>query len=247
MDQARRRAMFLKMIPSGLGMSTRTTFGDDGTETAHSLRFTLHLAGHDSLKLETGEVFQNPAYAAVRRTEKNAISAHLSVHPVPDGGDTSYANLMRYHEGTKGDDYGSPPLIHFNVSTPASDYSMLLNNIRGGIMPSSVMVDLRHNLHDKEGPLAYDWAPDGSMMIWRNALKQNRVVAIESIEFRYRLLGEADDDDEDKPPTAKASIDAASVAIVGKLADLEKAFVMGMIWIVTVIIIACAVLYFARH
>jgi hypothetical protein len=50
-----------------------------------------------------------------------------------------------------------------------------------------------------------------------------------------------------KPLTAKASIDATSVAIVAKLADLEKAFVKGSNVIVTVIIIACAVLYFARH
>ena len=43
------------------------------------------------------------------------------------------------------------------------------------------------------------------------------------------------------------SIDAASVAIMAKLADLEKAFVKGSFLIVTAIIIACAVLYFARH
>jgi hypothetical protein len=43
------------------------------------------------------------------------------------------------------------------------------------------------------------------------------------------------------------SIDAASVAIMAKLADLEKALVKGSGFIVTAIIIACAVLYFARH
>src|ERR1700720_1307066 len=57
--------MWLRMIPTGLGMTTRTTFGDP-TETAHSLTFTLHPAGQDSLKLETGEVFQNPAYEPPR-------------------------------------------------------------------------------------------------------------------------------------------------------------------------------------
>jgi hypothetical protein len=86
------------------------------------------------------------------------------------------------------------------------------------------------------------------MMIWRNAMEQNRRVDVESIEFHYRLIGADDHDDKDtKPPTAKASIDAASVAIVAKLVDLEKAFVKGNGLIVTVIIIACAVLYFARH
>ena len=149
---------------------------------------------------------------------------------------------MRYFAGSKG------AFIHFDVSTPASDYSLLLNNIRGGITPSSVTVVLRHDLNDKGSPLEYDFAPDGSMMIWRNAVQQNRRVDIESVEFHYRLLGADDHDDEEtKPPTAKASIDAASIAIVAKLAELEKAFVKGNGLIVTAIIIACAVLYFGRH
>jgi hypothetical protein len=239
--------MWLRMIPTGLGMSTRTTFGDDQTETAHTLTFTLRLAGQDSLKLETGEVFENPRYASVRGNQQKEISAHLNVRPASDERDPSHTNNMRYFAGSKGEDY-SPPFIHFEVSAPASDYSLLVNNIRGGIMPSGVTVGLRHNLRDKGAPLEYDFAPDGSMMIWRNAVQQNRRVDIESIEFHYQLLGAGYHDDEDaKPPTAKASIDAASVAIVAKLADLEKAFVKGNGLIVTVVIIACAVLFFARH
>jgi hypothetical protein len=80
---------------------------------------------------------------------------------------------MRYFEAVKRDDYGSPPSIHFEVSIPASDYSLLLNNVRGGLLPTSVTVGLLHHLHDKASPLAYDWAPDGSMMIWRNALQKH--------------------------------------------------------------------------
>jgi hypothetical protein len=239
--------MWLRMIPSGLGMSTRTTFGDDQTETAHTLTFTLRLAGQDSLKLETGEVFENPRYASIRGNQQKEISAHLNVRPASDERDPSHTNNMRYFAGSKGENY-SPPFIHFEVSAPASDYSLLLNNIRGGITPSSVTVGLRHDLNDKGSPLEYDFAPDGSMMIWRNAVQQNRRVDVESIEFHYRLLGADDHDDEaTKPTTAKASIDAASVAIVAKLVDLEKAFVKGNGLIVTAIIIACAVLYFGRH
>jgi hypothetical protein len=148
---------------------------------------------------------------------------------------------------TTGED-DSPPFVHFEVSAPASDYSLLLNNIRGGITPSLVTVGSRHNLHDRASPIEYDFAPDGSMMIWRNAMEQNRRVDVESVEFYYRLIGADDHDDEEtKPPTAKASIDAASVAIVAKLAELEKAFSKGNGLIVTAIIIACAVLYFGKH
>jgi hypothetical protein len=83
--------MLLRMIPTGLGMSARTTFGDQ-TDTAHLLTFTLHLAGQDSLKLETGEVFQNPAFAPVRGNKRNAISAHLNVRPASDERDPSHTN-----------------------------------------------------------------------------------------------------------------------------------------------------------
>jgi hypothetical protein len=62
------------------------------------------------------------------------------------------------------------------------------------------------------------------------------------------LIGDADDDEATKPPTAKASIDAASVAIVAKLADLENGFVKGNgLIMMAIFIVACAVLYFARH
>ena len=76
-------------------------------------------------------------------------------------------------------------------------------------------------------------------------MPKNRFVAVESIDFEYRLIGADDDDAVAAPATAKASIDAASAAIVGKLADLEKAFEWGRTIIVTVIVVACAVLYFA--
>ena len=94
--------MWLRMIPTGLGMTTRTTFGDQ-TETAHSLNFRLHLAGQDSLKLETGEVFQNPRYASVRGNKQKEIFANLNIRPASDERDPSHTNNMRYFAGSKGD------------------------------------------------------------------------------------------------------------------------------------------------
>jgi hypothetical protein len=237
--------MWLKLIPSGLGMSSRTTFGEKA-ETAHTLHFTLHLAGQDRLTLETGEVLQNPAYGAVRGNKQKEIDAQMNVRPASEGRDLSHTNRMGYFEGVTNDDGGAPPSIHFDVTIPASDYSLLLNNIRGGINPVSVTVELRHDLFGKGSPLDYDFAPDGSMMVWRNATQQNRFVAVESIDFQYRLIG-ADHDgavaNTTKPSTPK--IDATSVAIAATLADLERAFTKTKTLIVTVIIVACAVLYFA--
>jgi hypothetical protein len=189
---ARGGRIWLRMKPTGLGTTTRTTFGDQAT-TAHSLTFTLQLAGQDRLTLETGEVFQN--YPSVRGNKQKEIPAHLNVRPASEGHDPSRTNEMRYFEAVTGDDYNSPFSIHFDVSIPASDYSLLLNNIRGGITPSLVTVGLPLNLYGKGSPLKYDYAPDGSMMIWHNAVEQNRRVDVESIEFHYRLIGADDHDD----------------------------------------------------
>jgi hypothetical protein len=149
------------------------------------------------------------------------IFAHLRVRP-SDGHDPEHTNDMRYYEGGE-----EPPIIHFGVYIPASDYSLLVSNIRGGIMPSSVTVGFRNDRYDKGSPIEFGNAPDGSEIIWRNAMQQNRRVDVESIEFHYGLIGDVYGDEDTKPPTSKASIDAASIAIVSKLADLEKGFVKG--------------------
>ena len=86
-------AMWLKLIPTGLSMSTRTTFGDKAG-TAHTLYFTLHLAGQSILTLETGEVFQNPAIRRRRKNKQNEIDATLNLHPASDGRDPSNTNSM---------------------------------------------------------------------------------------------------------------------------------------------------------
>ncbi|HVR58009.1 MAG TPA: hypothetical protein VMT72_14430 [Pseudolabrys sp.] len=231
--------MWLKLIPSYLSMSSRTTFGEKAG-TAHTLHFTVHLVGQ-RLALETGEIFQNPEYASIRGYEQTAIDANLSLHLVSDGRDLSRTNVMTYVEGVTNDDHHAPPSIHFDVSIPASDHSLLLNNIRGGITPSSVRVELRHELYGKGSPVDYE----GGEMHWRNA--KNRRVALESINIDYRVIG-ADDGDGAVANTAKSStpkIDAASVAIAATMADLERAFTKTKTLIVTVIIVASAVLYFA--
>jgi predicted nucleic acid-binding Zn ribbon protein len=46
---------------------------------------------------------------------------------------------------------------------------------------------------------------------------------------------------------ATKQLDTASAAIVRKLTDLQAAVVKGGGWIVTAIIIACAIFYFARN
>ena len=63
---------------------------------------------------------------------------------------------MTYFAAVTSDEHHAPSSIHFDVSIPASDYSLLLNNIRGGLMPSLLTVDLRHSIYDKGSPVDYD-------------------------------------------------------------------------------------------
>ena len=73
-------AMWLKLIPINLSMSSRTTFGEKAG-TGHTLYFTVHLAGRNSLKLETGEVLQNPEYAARLGDKQDNIDARSEPPP----------------------------------------------------------------------------------------------------------------------------------------------------------------------
>ena len=90
---------------------------------------------------------------------------------------------MKYLEAVVSDDRSSPSSIYFEASTPASDYSFLLNNIRAGITPSLIIVGLRHNFHDKGSPVAYDYGPDASRMIWRNAIEKTDELILKSLSF----------------------------------------------------------------
>ena len=137
----------------------------------------------------------------------------------------------------------TPPFIHFEVLIPASDYSLLLDNIRGGDNAFVGHSRIAGLSRQRVAPRIWLGRRDDVLAQCRKTR-----VDVESIVFQYQLIGEDETDDVVvKPPTAKASIDAASDAIVSRLADLENAFEKGIGIIVTVIIIACAVLYFARH
>jgi hypothetical protein len=133
---------------------------------------------------------------------------------------------------------------------PRDDFALLLDNLHAGLTPTLVTVGLQWDFRDKDGPLAFD-APDGSETLWRNTKEENQRVGIKFVEFHYRLIGEDDFGDvfgEDaKPSTVKASIDAASAAIVAKLDGWEKAFVKSVTAIGVAIAIAAVIFGFLHR
>jgi len=83
--------MHLRMIPTGLSMSQFNRLGDKA-EKIEKMTFELRKRGRESLKLETGEVFQSPEWAAYKKSQKNLSPAHMYVIPawerdaIPRGG-----------------------------------------------------------------------------------------------------------------------------------------------------------------
>ena len=120
--------MNLRMIPTGLSMTHRTKLGDKA-EKWERVTFELRHAGRDGLKLETGEVFQNPQWASYKKSQKNLITpAYLYVIAL----DSGRPSEMFYHEAG----YGCNASIEFRVFIAQNDYDLLLDNLRAGLTPS---------------------------------------------------------------------------------------------------------------
>lgn len=168
------------------------------------LYFSVYPDDRDHLDLETGEVFQNPGYARIRRKpekEDKTISAQLSVYEAKKEEDLAYNN-MHYLGEISSDEGLHPSSISFSFALPPRDFQTLLTNIQSGVLPSTVQIDLEHPLFGEPSeshPLQYGWEPDGSGMKWRNKTTEGKKVKIESVSFRYEIIKEAFDSETGEP------------------------------------------------
>ena len=219
-------AMLLRMIPTGLVMSARTTLGDKaGRRMRCTSRFILQ--GRTPSRWKRARPFEirmgrDQAEHDLRKPERPSCTRRARyVRPQQN-------ELLRGRGKRRLSFAAFHPLrrIHTceRLQPAAQQHSWRDTSFdgHGGIAV---------RLYGESAPLKYGHAGDGSEKIWRNAAKEHQRVDIECVEFNYRLFGADDRDDFDdvvaSPPTAKASIDAASDAIVAKLTDLQTAFVKG--------------------
>jgi hypothetical protein len=178
--------MFLVLKPTKIRM--RSAFGETDGRDGSSLAFNVEMSGQDQLELKTGEFFENSRFQKIRGNSNKAISATLGVIPTNSAEDFC-ANEMRYFEPFEGGDVSHPSSIHFTVFIYDREMQQIVANIRAGILPMSITIDLRHELFNESSPISYGWAPDGSMKVWKNTDKTNHAVAIKSIAFDFDVLG----------------------------------------------------------
>jgi len=185
--------MYLELKPTVIGMQISANIPNQRSAFAGTQQLTLdvHLAGRDDhLDLETGEVFRNPSWARTRGA-KETVSGSITIRQARNAEDFG-SNDMRYFERQSFEDSEIPPQIHFHLCLPSDDFQQLITNARGGLLPSSILIELAHNLFEKPSekpsPIQYGWEPDGSGKKWNNRLEENRCIKIEGATFNFEML-----------------------------------------------------------
>jgi hypothetical protein len=181
--------MYIRTRISGLGLSleARVPTEDRPNPTLEIISLKLiPTDDHHRIDLDTGEVFQDYNYARVRGNEKKLIYASMTVRPCLGETDYQY-NTMSYFDEQTGDDFHSPALIHVETFMEPTAFRQLVDNIRGGLLPSVVLIELPFRVLREKSPMEYSWEPDGSAVVWHNKEEQDRRIAVESVRFDYAV------------------------------------------------------------
>jgi hypothetical protein len=153
-----------------------------------SVVFDVFPEGRDHLDLVTGEVFQDPSYARIRKTKDNTIGGTVQIYAGYDETDYNYSR-MKYVEAHNLDDLGDTlASVNFTCFLPPDDFDALLDTLRSQLLPSAVTIHLKHDLLEKASAIEYGWEPDGSGMQWDN--KTAKLISIEAVEVVYNLFGQ---------------------------------------------------------
>lgn len=139
------------------------------------------------LQLDTGEVFTNPD--RWRLTHKGAPLIEFSLMLLPAQNDEEISDSrINYHKGQEDADGHLDSFIAAACFIPPDQYGALLTNLRSGMYPSHVSIELQSIIsqdRDKR-PLEFGWEPDGSGLIWHNGRIDR--LPIYGVEFLYPVL-----------------------------------------------------------
>jgi hypothetical protein len=188
----------LTLTVSSIAMTMTSSIPDhrSNQRSGHSISIGLYPEDRTYLELKTGEVFCNPSYSKLRAKNGNTISATLSINEALADADYEYSKL-RYFGETRSDDDFSPSSLHFQCFLPPKEFGDVLTNIRNGLLPSTVRIELEHEYLNKESPLTFGWEPDGSGLKWdnNNASARKNGINIEGITLQYELVKPTYDDE----------------------------------------------------
>jgi hypothetical protein len=181
----------------------------------------VYPSDRDYIELKTGEVFCNPRYLKFRGKDRESVLGTLSILPASTDEDFD-RSAMRYFKAV-GDDLGyHPPTIHFGCFSSPGDFADISADIRNGIAPSSVTVEVDEKVADGASALTFGWEPDGSGMKWNNdkAASGKLAIKIDRISLTSEQLQGGYDDDADRPIAPKL---ASNVEVLKQTKELKSA------------------------
>jgi hypothetical protein len=187
--------MRTRLASASISLEARVPTKDRPVATQEYVSFELMPTDErDHLDLETGEVFQDYSYARLHKKEKKLIYASMTIRACREDSDYQY-NAMRYMTEQTGDDYHYPSSILFNVFIAPTAFRELADNIRSGLFPQVVTIELVDDPSQffttsskKKAAIEFGWEPDGSGRIWHNRDKENQRIAIEGVRFDYTVV-----------------------------------------------------------
>jgi hypothetical protein len=139
------------------------------------------------IQLDTGEVFTNRDRMRIMHKGAELIGFSLTILPAKNDEELGNSRL-KYHKRQESADEHLDSLIHAACFITPDLYYALLTNLRSGMHPSHVSIELESIIRqDRDtAPLEFGWEPDGSGLIWHNE-RANRL-PIFGVEFLYPVL-----------------------------------------------------------
>lgn len=174
-----------------------------------SISFLVYPSGRDHIDLKSGEIFRNPSYARLYKTEDKSITGWLTCYRQADFDEGKGAKLSRVQYGAgstrKDDPEGRASEIFMTYVLPDADFDVLSKHILAGSFPRTVSFDV------EEDALEFGWEPDGSGQKWNNEARP--LIGILGITFGFKVHERPDLQDDLIEPDNRASFaDAPRVA-----------------------------------
>ena len=182
----------LRMTVASVGMTTisNVPLGKPIERSGNTVTLSVFPKGRDYLELITGEILCNPENVQFRDKKNKIDAAMLSINRA--FGEEAYRySALRYIPEVR--DFAAASL-YFHVFIPPAEFDDLMMNVRSGLIPASVDVELERDLMDQKPALDPGWEPDGSHLVWNNDTEQaKKGLPITSIKLGYLLSKNSDE------------------------------------------------------
>jgi hypothetical protein len=205
-----------------------------------SIAFDVVPEDHSHLDLKTGEIFQNPRYAALRKQEDKRISARLFVTWRERNAAGADLPSAMHYSGAIGE-LGAEISLVWRLTD--DQLTNLHSVILAGRTPSTAMVSFVH------GELENGWEPDGSGQKWDN--EKSPLIPFSDMRFNFSLQASPKDQPsateipEDYDPEFFSDSGRVNFMLMRKLASVES-LLQRLYWTVGAIALLVLILLLSR-